>query len=85
MEENLKSLELFEKVQDDGVEKMAPYLNQLWFKIIEKSLTKHYNAKLGDFGFAYLEEVAYHKDHLESHLDCWLPPLVLFYVSSNRS
>ena len=41
MEENLKSLELFEKVQDDAVEKMAPYLNQLWFKIIEKSLTKH--------------------------------------------
>ena len=30
----MKSLELFEKVQDDAVEKMALYLNQLWFKCV---------------------------------------------------
>ena len=41
MDENLKSLASLERVRDDTLDNMAPYLNKLWFKVVSNSLTKH--------------------------------------------
>ena len=40
MEEELKLISNFESVQDNKVESMAPYLRNLWFKIITKSIVR---------------------------------------------